>query len=279
MYRIPSSVHHALGPWSRERRPASACGAPRAAWLLAVGMLAAGAGCGGSAVQRPNAPAAVVDLSDPTQPLPAERFLLSEKALVGPGDHLEIRVLGLDELSGRFIVAPDGRINLSLIGSVQAAGKSADELDRELTTAYETWYRNMDLSVNVAARETRDVFVLGEVRLPGRFPFKSGERVFHALAMAGGMTDKGRENSVVLLRREGDGDHAYRLDFGRVHDQLAPQDIYLQPGDLVYVPKSRFRTATDFAKELLDVLGRTATTSLVVQDLANIRERAISISR
>jgi polysaccharide export outer membrane protein len=230
-------------------------------------------------MQRPTAPAPVVDLADPTQPLPVERFLLSDKALVGPGDHLEIRVLGLDELSGRFIVAPDGRINLSLIGSVQAAGKSADELDRELTTAYETWYRNMDLSVNVAARETRDVFVLGEVRVPGRFAFRSGERVLHALAMAGGMTEKGRENSVVLLRREADGDHVYRLDFGRVHDHLAPQDIYLQPSDLVFVPKSRFRTATDFAKELLDVLGRGATTSLVVQDLANIRERAISISR
>jgi protein involved in polysaccharide export with SLBB domain len=67
---------------------------------------------------------AIVDLTNPSQPPPLERFVQPVKAEIAPGDQLELRVLGFPELSGSFLVAQDGRINLSLIGSVQAAGKS-----------------------------------------------------------------------------------------------------------------------------------------------------------
>lgn len=246
-----------------------------------------GAGCGGKATTGGSAvptqfvdEPAIVDLTDPAKPPPAERFLLPEGgAKIAPGDQLELRILGFPELSGQYLVAQDGRINLSLVGSVQASGKSVEELDHDLTSAFSTYYRNLDLAINVAERADRYVYVLGEVSRPGRFDFATGERVIHALAGAGGMTGSARENSIMLLRREQDGlDHAYRLDFSQVMTQLAPRDIYLQPGDVVFVPKSRFKTATDFAKDFLEVLGRGATTALVIDDLSR-RTRALSITR
>jgi polysaccharide export outer membrane protein len=238
------------------------------AWLA----LAFLAGCGGpeTSTRDPAQPGpAIVDLTDPSQPLPPERFLAPDAAWVAPGDFLDLRVLGFPELSGTFLVAPDGRINLSLVGSVQAAGKSAEELDRDITTALAAYYRNLDVAVNVNARGERNVYVLGEVGRPGRYDFRTGERVLHALADAGGMTSKARETSIGLLRREADGkDHVYRLDFSHFHTMVAPKDIYLQPGDVVFVPKSRFNTVTDFATSLLDVVGRSALTALYIDDLA-----------
>jgi polysaccharide export outer membrane protein len=182
------------------------------------------------------------------------------------------------ELSGTFLVAQDGRINLGLIGSVMAAGKTADELDRELTAAYGAYFRNLDVAVNVNARAERWVYVFGEVSRPGRYDFRGGDRVVHALAQGGGMLATARESAVTLLRSEADGaDHVYQLDFGRLHDRVVPQDITLRPGDVIFVPKSRFRTITDFAKEFLDVLGRSATTTLVLKDLSD-RTRSLTIS-
>lgn len=244
---------------------------------LAVAGVAA-AGCGGNAARSGPEPG-IVDLTDPSQPVPIERFVQPPAAHIQPGDFVELRILGFPELSGSFLVAQDGRVNLSLIGSVQAAGKSVDELDRDLTAALGAYFRNLDVAVNINARGERGVYVLGEVRAGGRYVYSTGDRVLHALALAGGMTDAARENGIVLLRRESDGrDHVYRLDFARLYAGVAPSDIYLQPGDVVFVPRSRFRTVTEFAKELLDVLGRASTTALVVTDLSN-RTRALTISR
>jgi polysaccharide export outer membrane protein len=221
----------------------------------------------------------VLDLTDAAKPMPPERFPDPGAAQVAPGDMLELRILGFPELSGNFLVAQDGRINLSLIGSVAVAGHTSEELDRDLTNAYSTYYRNIDVAINISTRAERFVYVLGEVLRPGRMDFRVGDRVLHAVAQGGGMTAGARENSVILLRREPDGrDHAYALDFGRIHERLAPKDIYLQPSDVVFVPKSRLKTATEVAAALLDVLSRGATTALVIDDLTD-RTRALTVAR
>jgi polysaccharide export outer membrane protein len=252
---------------------------------LAVALVL-GSGCGGSMPKTQVVPIqyveepAIVDLTDPSKPPPPERFAQPEGgAKIAPGDDLDLRVLGFPELSGTFLVAQDGRINLSLIGSMQAAGKSAEELDQDLTSAFSAYYRNLDLAVNVKTRAERNVYVLGQVERPGRLEFRTGERVLHALASAGGMTGSARENSIILLRREPDGrDHAYRLDFSALYTQVAPRDIYLQPSDVVFVPKSRFKTVTDFADDFLEVLSRTAATAFYVDDLSR-RARGLEVVR
>lgn len=251
--------------------------------VLAVWTLS---GCGGSAArgtaagEPPGGAPGILDLTNPAVPVPPEKFLKPEPALIAPGDQLEIRVLNYPEISGVFWVAPDGRINLNLIGSVEAAGKSAEQLDRDLTTAYSTYIRNLDVAVSVILRAHRYVYVLGEVYRGNRYEFETGDRVLHGLALAGGMTEKARENSVVLFRRDTDGkDHAYKLDFSHMFALLSPQDIYLQPGDVILVPKSRIRTATDFGNAIFETLSRAGTTGLLVEDITNIRNRAVTIAR
>ena len=248
--------------------------------LLAAILLGGSNGCGGAAAPRAEADAdpGVVDLTDPKTPIPPERFLMPEVASIAPGDLIYLKALSYEDLNGQLMVANDGRINVSLLGSVQAAGLTLQQLDDSLTARYSTYFRNFDLAVVLVESAARNVYVLGQVRNPGRFAFGPGDRVVHSLVLAGGLMETARENSIILMRREPDGvDHAYRLDFARLHQALAPKDIYLQPGDLVFVPKSRFRTFTDFAKEFLDVAQRTAITALLVDDLV-WRQRVENIS-
>lgn len=257
-------------------------GSRRLTHVLAGAVVVALAGCGAPAQVPPGSPHAtsdaVVDLTSST-PIPPERFPNPGPSLVAPGDILDLRVLGFPELTGTFLVPQDGRINLSLIGSVQAAGRTADELDRDLTNAYSTYYRNIDVAVNVSTRVERFVYVIGEVTRPGRMDFRPGDRVVHAIALGGGMTQSARENTVILLRTEADGrDHCYALDFSQFYRKMPPQDIYLQPGDVVFVPKNRLRTVTEVGSAIMDVLGRAATTALVIDDLQS-RTRNLSVVR
>jgi polysaccharide export outer membrane protein len=251
-----------------------------AAALCVTGLL----GCGGSAepeqAPAPESAPSIVDLADPSQPLPVEQFMRPEMSRIAPGDELEIRAYDNRDLSGIFIVPPDGKINLALIGSVGAAGKSVEELDAEITEALGSYFRNLDVTVNVLEHAPRNVFVLGQVGDPGRYAFGAGDRVIHAVALAGGMNDKARENGIALLRREPDGqDHVYRLDFSSFHEGNAPQDIYLQPSDVILVPKSRFHTITDFSIELLDVVNKALLAGLLLDDLVNIRSRTVAVTR
>jgi len=248
--------------------------------LLVIGASAT-SGCGGTAppsAAAVDAQPGIVDLTDPTKPIPPERFLAPDAARIAPGDQLFLKALSYEDLNGTVTVAQDGRVNLSLLGSVQAGGLTLQQLDDSLTTAYSSYFRNFDLAVILVESTERNVYVLGQVRNPGRFPFAPGDRVLHSLALAGGLQETARENGIVLMRRDPDGsDHAYRFDFAHLHEALTPKDIYLQPGDIVFVPKGRFRTVTDFLKEVLDVAQRGAVTALLVQELA-IQERVENIS-
>ena len=248
--------------------------------LFTLLLCSGSSGCGGTAPPRGTAAdePGIVDLTDPKAPIPPERFLQPDNALIAPGDQIYLKALSYEDLNGTMTVAQDGRINVSLLGSVRAAGLTLQQLDDSLTTRYSSYFRNFDLAVVLVESAARNVYVLGQVRNPGRFAFGSGDRVVHSLVLAGGLMETARENSIILMRRDPGGtDHAYRLDFARLHQALAPKDIYLQPGDLVYVPKSRFRTFTDFAKEFLDVAQRTAITALLVDDLA-WRQRVENVS-
>lgn len=257
----------------------------RCVLLLLLGAISLG--CGGGAVHpsrsaetaqaRAEAEAAIVDLKDPTKPIPPQRFLQAQESVVVPGDQLEIRAYDNEDLSGLFLVPPDGRLNLPFIGSVDVANKTADQIDQEITTGLNNYFRNIDIMVNIKDPAQRSVYVVGQVRNPGRFDFEYGDRVIHALGHAGGMQDRARESGIVLVRREPDGrDHAYRLDFSSVHHFIAPGDIHLQPGDVVFVPKDRFSTFTEFAKDFLDVINKALTSGVLVDQL--LRERTISIT-
>ena len=140
-----------------------------------------------------------------------------------------------------ILVLPDGTANFVGLDQVAVAGLSVTELDSVLTVRYGQQYRDPDLSVVVKSIAGRQVFVMGEVRVPGMYDIPPrGIGVLGAIALAGGFTDHAGAGSVVQVRVTPNGYVSRELDLSSLQDQngfdVALLD--LQAYDILVVPRS-----------------------------------------
>ena len=116
-----------------------------------------------------------------------------------PGDPIIITLRGIPGYPGgqqniEGILDENGSINLPFLNFIEAAGKTASELEREILTRYvsEGYYRTLGVNIIIP---TQSYFVRGEVRGPGRFPLTGGVTILQALAAAGGYTEFANKKS------------------------------------------------------------------------------------
>ncbi|HET7745667.1 MAG TPA: polysaccharide biosynthesis/export family protein [Vicinamibacteria bacterium] len=123
---------------------------------------------------------------------------------VGPGDVLEVTVVGLPELSRVATVQPDGTLNLPVAGAVPAAGKTTAQVRGELARLLAREYLRSDPLVEVVVREYKSQFVtvLGEVTTPGRRTLRGATRLIDVLIESGGFT-RGASGEIVIARVDG----------------------------------------------------------------------------
>lgn len=167
----------------------------------------------------------------------AQRGLPPEYKLQ-PGDELQIEVLNVPEASAAVKVRPDGKISLLQLNEVEAAGRTVPELREYLTRKYASFYRNPHVGVMVKSFDNRIVYVTGEVLKPGVIPLAPGMTAVQAIVQAGGLTPTSKtEDAVVIRQMDQNNPRTLKL---RVSDvlQSGEPDVPLQPGDVIYVPKS-----------------------------------------
>ena len=145
---------------------------------------------------------------------------------LGPGDSLLIRVLGADELNGQYIVQDDGTVRMLLIGSVPAAGLTADQLQAKIEEKLKAGRYLTQPHASVAIITYRQYYILGEVAGPGGYPYVSGMNVLSAVAAAHGYTYRANQNFVILTRN-GEESKA---------DIMSP----IRPDDIIRVPERYF---------------------------------------
>jgi polysaccharide biosynthesis/export protein len=155
---------------------------------------------------------------------------------IGREDVVTVEVWKDPALSAKVPVRPDGKISLPMIGEVMAEGRTANDLQREVTTRLQPLVEKPVVSVMVTEVNAARFFVLGEVAHPGAFPVRGPVTVIQALALAGGPTEFANQRSVVVIRpSEGGKQQRYKVDCKDVLAGNAPA-IPLVPGDTVYVP-------------------------------------------
>ena len=104
------------------------------------------------------------------------------------------------ELSQTLEVAATGTINFPLIGEVPAAGKTAQQLERDLTARLgDKYLQNPQVTVLVKENNSQRVTIQGAVEKPGVYPIKGRTSLLELVAMAGGIKQSS-DWSVLLLR-------------------------------------------------------------------------------
>jgi polysaccharide export outer membrane protein len=156
---------------------------------------------------------------------------------IGPEDVLEISVWKEEGLRKDVLVRPDGGLSFPLVGDLQAAGKTVEEVRAELAKRLEKYIPDPVVSVLLQRVVSNKIYIIGRVAKSGDYPAGRYVDVLQALSMAGGLTPFADEKDIKVLRREGGTQRVFPFDFKAVsRGEKLEQNIRLQGGDVVVVP-------------------------------------------
>jgi len=146
------------------------------------------------------------------------------------GDKLRIVVFGQEGLTNSYIVGPDGKLTIPLIGVVTARGQTPRQLQQDVRTRLaRSFIREPHVAVEIETY--RPFFILGEVTAPGQYPYVPNMTVESAVAIAGGFTPRANQKAVHLTRPVNDGQTAR---------ETVPLAHAVRPGDTIVVKERWF---------------------------------------
>lgn len=156
---------------------------------------------------------------------------------IGPEDLLQIDVWKEKDLQREVLVRPDGWITFPLVGNISAKGKTAQQVQDEISTRLRKYIPDPDVSVSVKKVAGYKIFVIGKVGKPGEFTVGRYVDVLQALTLAGGLTPFADDGNIRILRREDDKDIVLHFDYSDVRKgRHLEQNIILKSGDTIVVP-------------------------------------------
>ena len=182
---------------------------------------------------------------------------------IGPLDVLNISVFKVPDLTKEAQVAEDGTINYPLVGDVPAAGKTAHELEHELSQKLGGKYiKNPQVSVLVKEFNSQRVTVTGSSKSTGIYPIKGNTTLLQVLALAGDVNPEIASGDVVVFRTIEGQRKAAKFDIDDIKSGKA-EDPLMQPGDVVVVDTSATKVALSNIMKVIPI----ATTAAVFSGL------------
>lgn len=175
---------------------------------------------------------------------------------LGFSDVIEIKFFRNFQFNETVTVRPDGRISLQKVGELQVTGFTPAQLDSVITKTYAEFVLEPDVTVIVRQFGGYQVYVLGEVNSPGGYPVQRSMTVLQALASAGGHKLSAKLASVMILRRgQEDEVEAIKVNLkksvkARRIEEVTANDIFVQPRDIIFVPKTFIASASDFMRQV-----------------------------
>jgi len=166
----------------------------------------------------------------------------SYRYLIGAGDSLNIFVWRNPEVSGRFVVRPDGMITTSLVEDIAVSGKTPTELARQIEQTLSTYLRDPVVTVTVegfVGPFSEQIRVIGEATQPQSINYKKNMTLLDVMIQVGGLTEFADGNDAVLVRVENGQQKQYDI---AIDDLLKDGDIAanvdMLPGDIIIIPES-----------------------------------------
>ncbi len=178
--------------------------------------------------------------SDPNQyNIPAEAMVAHPSSTLAVGDILRFSFSAAPELNQTQKVGVNGRVNLPMVGSVTAAGKSLGRLQSELVSLYEPHLQVPDVQVALDTPAAA-VYVSGEVNKPGKVALDRPMTALEAVMESGGFSRLANPKQVFVIRTEKGKQHRYVLNLGQTLSGGETNAFYLRPFDTIYVKRSNW---------------------------------------
>jgi len=149
---------------------------------------------------------------------------------MGPEDSLAVVIFGEQELSGKYTIDNTGMISMPLIGEVLLAGCTLRQAENVIFQEYADGYL-VSPSVSIEIYSFRPFYIIGEVRLPGKYDFAAGVNGLKASALAGGFTYRANRKTAKILRRNHSGQDVYHYQ---------PMEGDINPGDVITIQERFF---------------------------------------
>lgn len=119
---------------------------------------------------------------------------------LGPGDAVFIDIYGASQKTIESTISPDGTVTIDDFGPISIGGMTVEKANRKLRNTLGSRYSSSQITLTVGQTRSIMVNVMGEVKVPGTYTLSAFATVFHALYMAGGISDIGTLRSIKVYR-------------------------------------------------------------------------------
>jgi polysaccharide export outer membrane protein len=194
----------------------------------------------------------VLLVAAPALAQPAQAPSASDRVdyVVGPQDVLKVTVFDEPQLSGTFRVDVDGAFTYPFLGRIKAVGQNLRSIEAELARLLGDGYvRRPQVAIEVEQYRSRSIFIVGEVRSPGKFALSGEMTLIEALAQAGSTTTAA--GSEVLILHSPDPARPEQAEPGATPETRTTRvnlsdlqsgkilnNVMLREGDTIFVPKA-----------------------------------------
>jgi polysaccharide export outer membrane protein len=167
----------------------------------------------------------------------AQEIAPRDTYIIQPGDVLTISVWREKDLQGELAVRPDGGINFPLAGDIVVAGKTIEQIQKDIAAKLTKYVPDPVVTASVKQSQGNKIYVVGKVNRPGEFASNRTIDVMQALSMAGGPNPYAALNKIKIIRRINGEQKTFLFKYSQVEKgKHLEQNIVLQGGDIVVVP-------------------------------------------
>ena len=166
------------------------------------------------------------------------------KYLIGPGDNVSIFVWRNPEISGSFVVRPDGKVTTALVEDLDVSGRTPTMLAREIEEKLSTYINNPRVTVSVngfSGPLSEQVRVIGEATNPRAINFTEHMTLLDLMISVGGLTEFADGNDAKLIRVVDGRQNTYKIAIDDlIRDGEISKNVDMLPGDIVIIPEAWF---------------------------------------
>ncbi len=162
---------------------------------------------------------------------------------LGPEDVITVDVFDQPIYSrNNIIVPPNGKINYPLIGQILVAGRTTEEIEKEISEKLQEYIIDPKVTVQMVQVHSLKFMVVGEVGSPGIYEMSRRMSLSEGLAKAGYLSKYGDRSKVSVLRMQPSGEPLpMKFDMRQIEEGKS-KDIFLAPGDTILVGSNYWKT-------------------------------------